>query len=66
MRRKRRRPLGFKNYLLIVLACGAAAVALHLLFAGSEQVERYADEHLEKAVREAVRAEAKEAVKEDR
>ena len=57
----RRRCANLKCYLLISLACILAALALHYLYSAPDQIERYAGEKLDEAVRKAVKTEIQEA-----
>ena len=60
-RRRSRSRSSLRTYLLITLACGAAALLAHFLFEAPDQVRRLAEDQVEEAVRKAVREEAKRA-----
>ena len=67
-RRRRYRPprhptTGIKNYLLICLMCGVAAVVLDFLFGVPDKAREFAQETVNSAVHSAVRAEVEAAAK---
>ncbi len=69
MARKRRykpsRPpkTGFKTYLLIFMLCGVAAVVLDFLFGVPDKARQFAQDSVDSAVRNAVRAKVTAAAK---
>ena len=54
---------GFKTYLLIFLLCGVAAVVLDFLFGVPDKAKQFAEDSVNAAVRNAVRAEVQAAAK---
>jgi len=60
-RRRRRSKSSLRTYLLITLACGAAALLAHFLFEAPDQMRRLAEDQVEEAMRKAVRQEVKRA-----
>ena len=67
-RRRRYKPprhptTGFKTYLLIFLLCGVAAVVLDFLFGVPDKAKQFAEDSVNAAVRNAVRAEVTAAAK---
>ncbi len=53
-----------KTYVLIFVLCSVVALVLQVLFDAPEKMEKYANEKLESAVRNAVQSEVKAAKKE--
>ena len=62
-RGRRRRFANLRYYLLISLACVLAALALHYLYGVPDEIESYASERLDEAVRKAVKTEIQEATR---
>ena len=62
-RHSRRRRTSTKHYLLIVLACAVVALVMQYLVGVPDQVQDYAEDKMDEAVRKAVKAEVQEATK---
>jgi len=69
MARKRRRKsqrhsiTGIKTYVFIFLLCGVAAVVLDFLYEVPDKAKQFAEESVNAAIRNAVRAEVESAAK---
>jgi len=62
-RRSRRHRTNPKYYLIIFLTCAAIALVMQYLVGVPDQLEDFAEERMDEAVRKAVKAEVQEATK---
>ena len=62
--RSRRSTTSLRTYILITVACGLLALLVQVLFEAPGKMEEYADERIKAATRDAIKAQAKEMLKE--
>ena len=64
--RSRRNTTSLRTYILITVACGLLTLLVQVLFEAPSKMEEYADERIKAATRDAIKAQAKEMLKEQK